>query len=172
MACSFIASGLRVFDISDLAKPKETAYFVVPSTPNTENGYDGSNYAMSQPAFDVARHEVWYTDGGTGFYNLRIAPGAWPAAADVAPPAAAGKCTSVRRFVVTVRAPRGARVRSVRATVAGKVVRATRKGRVVRLVVDLHGQTRTVVQARVVVRLRGGRKLTSTRTYHPCRHRA
>jgi hypothetical protein len=81
VACSFIASGLRVFNISDLVHPQEIGYFVSPTTPNTETGYSESDYAMSQPAFDVARHEIWYTDGGTGFYVLRVTNGMWPAAA-------------------------------------------------------------------------------------------
>jgi hypothetical protein len=78
VACSFIASGLRVFDISDLLHPREIAYYVAPTTPNTETGYTESDYAMSQPTFDVARHEVWYTDGGTGFYVLQVTNGVWP----------------------------------------------------------------------------------------------
>jgi hypothetical protein len=78
VACSFIASGLRIFDISDLLHPKEIGYFVAPTTPNTETGYSESDYAMSQPAFDVARHEIWYTDGGTGFYVVRVDNGVWP----------------------------------------------------------------------------------------------
>ena len=78
VACSFIASGLRVFDIADLLHPKEIAYFVSPTTPNTETGYTESDYAMSQPTFDVARHEIWYTDGGTGFYVLQVTNGVWP----------------------------------------------------------------------------------------------
>jgi len=78
VACSFIASGLRVFDISDLLHPKEIGYYVAPSTPATENGYDGSNYAMSQPAFAPARHEIWYSDGASGFNILRVTNGVWP----------------------------------------------------------------------------------------------
>jgi hypothetical protein len=78
VACSFIASGLRVFNISDLTHPREIGYFVSPTTPNIENGYQASDFAMAQPAFDVARHEIWYTDGGTGFYVLRLNNGVWP----------------------------------------------------------------------------------------------
>jgi hypothetical protein len=78
VACSFIASGLRLFDISDLLHPREVGYFVAPTTPNTETGYTESDYAMSQPAFDVARHEIWYTDGGTGFYVVKVADAVWP----------------------------------------------------------------------------------------------
>jgi hypothetical protein len=79
VACSFIASGLRVFNISDILHPREVAYFVAPTKPNTETGYTASDYAMSKPAFDVARHDIWYTDGGTGFYVLHVTNGAWPA---------------------------------------------------------------------------------------------
>jgi len=46
VACSFIASGLRLFDISDVAHPREVGYFVAPT-----DGDDGSNFAMSEPAF-------------------------------------------------------------------------------------------------------------------------
>jgi hypothetical protein len=78
VACSFIASGLRVFDISKLRHPREIGYYVAPATPATENGYDGSNYAMSQPAFAPARHEIWYSDGASGFNVLRVTNGVWP----------------------------------------------------------------------------------------------
>jgi hypothetical protein len=78
VACSFIASGLRVFNISDLVHPKEVGYFVSPTTPNTETGYTESDFAMSKPAFDVARHDIWYTDGGTGFYVVHVNDGVWP----------------------------------------------------------------------------------------------
>ena len=81
VACSFIASGLRLFNISDLLHPKEIGYFVSPTTPNTETGYSASDYAMSQPAFDTARHEIWYSDGGTGFYVVRVADSVWPRSA-------------------------------------------------------------------------------------------
>ena len=70
-----------MFDISDLTRPKEIGYFVSPTTPNTETGYSESDYAMSQPAFDTARHDIWYTDGGTGFYVLHVDDGVWPTGA-------------------------------------------------------------------------------------------
>jgi hypothetical protein len=77
-ACSFIASGLRVFDITDLEHPKEIAYYVAPTQPRAENGLMASDFAMSKPAIVPARHEVWYSDGATGFYVLRISPEVWP----------------------------------------------------------------------------------------------
>ena len=70
VACSFIASGLRVFDIRDPAAPKEIAYFTTPG--------EASNYAMSGPAFVPDRGEIWYSDGNSGFYAVRVTNGVWP----------------------------------------------------------------------------------------------
>lgn len=80
VACSFIASGLRVFDISKLTEPKEIAYFVAPTRPRAENRYTDSNFAMSKPAFAANRREIWYSDGTTGFYSVRVDPSVWPGA--------------------------------------------------------------------------------------------
>jgi hypothetical protein len=72
LACSFILSGLRVFDIRDPKRPREIAYFNPPGKP-------GLTYkAMSAPAFAPGRKEIWYTDGNYGFYALRVTNGAWP----------------------------------------------------------------------------------------------
>src|SRR3954454_4117749 len=78
VACSFISSGLRVFDISDLRHPKEIGYFVAPTKPIAENGFDGSNSAMPKPASHPSRREIWYSDGTSGFYVLRVAKKVWP----------------------------------------------------------------------------------------------
>jgi hypothetical protein len=81
VACTFILSGLRVFDIHDPAHPTEIAYFNRPATWDQyavgARGPQGA-YAMSQPAFDVGKHQIWYSDGNTGFYVVQIAPEAWP----------------------------------------------------------------------------------------------
>jgi hypothetical protein len=78
VACSFITSGLRVFDISDLLHPKEIAYYVAPTQPRAENEFMASDFAMSKPVIVPSRLEVWYTDGATGFNVLRVAPSVWP----------------------------------------------------------------------------------------------
>jgi hypothetical protein len=80
VACSFILSGLRVFDIRDILHPVEMAYFNMPSTVTGvgTGGYGPQgSYAMSQPAFDVARHQIWYSDGNSGFYVVQIDPSVW-----------------------------------------------------------------------------------------------
>jgi hypothetical protein len=80
VACSFIASGLRVFDISDLKHPKEIAYYVAPTKPEPENGNNASDFAMSKPAFASSRREIWFSDGPTGFYDVRVDKDVWAAA--------------------------------------------------------------------------------------------
>ena len=78
-ACSFLNSGLRIFDIRDPLHPREVGYFVSPPK-RASNGLDG-DAALSQPAFDPARRQVWYTDATSGFYTLHLTPAAWPSAA-------------------------------------------------------------------------------------------
>ena len=81
-ACSMILSGLRVFDIRNPEKPKEIAYHVAPPSHVSETGMtyidEKSNYAMSQPAFVPERREIWYSDGTSGFYALRLDEKQWP----------------------------------------------------------------------------------------------
>ena len=119
VACSFVMSGLRVFDISDLADPKEIGYYVAPPKAVLENNMVESPYAMSQPAIAPARREVWYTDVATGFNALRVSNAIWPRKSDV-----------VRRVcgatTVRERLPRGA---SMRATLEGRRLRVRRQGR-------------------------------------------
>lgn len=69
VACTFILSGLRVFDIRDPLQPKEIAYFNGPIV--------DSAYAMSSPTFVPERREVWYSDGNSGFYAVQLTNGIW-----------------------------------------------------------------------------------------------
>jgi hypothetical protein len=108
LACSMIASGLRVFDIRDPRNPREMAYFVAPNKVSRTAG-DPSNYAMSSPSFVPARSEVWYTDGNSGFYNLKLA--GWPFPATSPAGAAAGDCTGDAGFRSVSATPKGRRVR-------------------------------------------------------------
>lgn len=62
--CSMIGSGLRLFDITDVRRPREVGYFNQP-------GPDGAS-AMSQPAWDIARRQVWYTDTDEGFFAVGL----------------------------------------------------------------------------------------------------
>jgi hypothetical protein len=167
-ACSFIASGLRVFDISDVTAPREVAYFVAPTKAAFENGGEASNFAMSQPAFAPERREVWFTDGVSGFYVLRLPESLWGSSAARAPQ---GVCASKRRVTVTIKLPRKAKVRSIRATLAGKKVKVLRRKGSLRIVVRMKGLPRHAVRLVVRVKLRGGRTIKREREFHPCASR-
>src|SRR5438270_1525879 len=82
VACTFILSGLRVFNIQDLLHPYEMAYFNAPSRPPSPAyaGINGGNFAMSAPTFDTSRNEVWYSDGFWGFFVVKLTPGAFSTA--------------------------------------------------------------------------------------------
>jgi hypothetical protein len=68
VACSFIQSGLRLFDIHDPLHPREIAYFNPPVHPTATGG----NYSMSAPAFDPLHRQVWYSDGYGGFFAVKV----------------------------------------------------------------------------------------------------
>jgi len=173
VACSFIASGLRLFDISDVTAPKEIGYFVAPTIPATENGYQGSDYAMSMPAFAPARHEVWYSDGTSGFYALRVDPSVWPVtkASSKAPShlglPSSRRCASRRGFTIHLRAPHGQSLSSARVYVGSKRVRVLSGARL-RARVVLRGLPKGAVRVRIVATTTGGRTVTEARTYHTC----
>jgi LVIVD repeat len=173
VACSFIASGLRLFDISNLTAPKELGYYIAPTTPNTENGYNGADYAMSQPTIVPERHEVWYTDGGSGFYVLRVAAGVWPAGAAGSQGTSSlglpstSRCASRRVFTIHVFAPHGQRLRSARVYVGGRRVRVL-SGMILHARVDLRGLPQRPVVIRIVAVTTDGRTLTQSRLFHTC----
>ena len=71
-----ILSGLRVFDIRDPHHPREIAYFNAPVSPRIIPPAGvvpaPSNWAMSSPSFVSERNEIWYSDGLSGFYAVRV----------------------------------------------------------------------------------------------------
>jgi hypothetical protein len=73
-ACSMVLSGLRVFDLRNLRRPREAAYFNEPLVPG-ERADRQAAWAMSAPAYDVARRQVWYSDVNSGFYAVRLTNG-------------------------------------------------------------------------------------------------
>lgn len=91
VACTFILSGLRLFDIRDPRSPREIAYFNAPmdsGLADRPGATPGSNYAMSSAAFVPERGEVWYSDGHRGFFNVRVTNGVWPFSRQAEPEAA------------------------------------------------------------------------------------
>jgi hypothetical protein len=87
-ACSFINSGLRIFNIQNPLHPREVAYFISPPTAGTFAGAFDGDAAFSQPAFDPATRQVWYTDASSGFYALQLSKSVWPDPTGTVSPAA------------------------------------------------------------------------------------
>ena len=55
------------------AQPREIAYFNKPLLPGTNTvPTKAGSFAMSAPAYDEKTHDIWYADGNTGFYVVRL----------------------------------------------------------------------------------------------------
>ena len=112
VACSFIASGLRVFDIRDPLEPQGARATTSRRARSRSSSSQTSNYAMSGPDFVPSRGEIWYSDGNSGFYAVRMTNGTWPfPAASLL--ASQRICKSRRSFTIRIRAPRGQRLQRV-----------------------------------------------------------
>jgi hypothetical protein len=86
VACSFIVSGLRVFDITDPSAPQEIAYFNGQIHPDANNPEHQGAWAMAAPAFSPRADEIWYSDGNLGFYAVGLTPNAQRVVTDPAVP--------------------------------------------------------------------------------------
>jgi len=80
IACGMLSSGLRVFDIRDVSKPREVAYTnftnIQKTLPYQLSGgaTDKQNVGAvySAPAYDPARNDIWYSDGTRGFFAVHL----------------------------------------------------------------------------------------------------
>jgi hypothetical protein len=159
VACSFIASGLRVFDISKLTAPKEIGYFVAPTVAATENGLMASDFAMSQPQIIPSRREIWYSDGTSGFYVLRVSDAVWPKASG----RTSGSCS--RRIVKKFSVQKGTHIKRVTARLGSKRLKASHHRRKIRV----HGKRPAAGgQLKITVVQRNGHRTTRTRRIRPC----
>ena len=74
-----ILSGLRVFDIRDPEAPEGDRLLQRADPEARPPAFEASNWAMSSPSFVPERGEIWYSDGFSGFYAVRLTNDAWPA---------------------------------------------------------------------------------------------
>lgn len=164
VACSFILSGLRVFDIRDPGRPREIAYFVAPPAESAV-GTGATNYAMSRPAFVEERGEIWYSDANSGFYALRVTNGVWPFTEQQLEGGGAApvRCRSKRNFIIHLFGFERARV-----TVDGRRVRVRRGGRWPTARVDLRGKPKKTVVVLIRGVSRRGTLRRDVRRYRTC----
>jgi hypothetical protein len=162
VACSFILSGLRVFDIRDPEHPKEIAYFEAPPRPSP-GLMEPTNYAMSSPSFAPERGEIWYSDGNSGFYALRVRKGVWPFKSG-----GGGTCLRRRSFNFRLHRFAGERVVKVVAYVNGSR-KLTRTGHDIRSVRLRHLPRTGKMTVRIVSSHSTGDRLVSKRTWTGCK---
>jgi hypothetical protein len=131
VACSMILSGLRVFDIRNPEQPREIAYYNAPVQPRTIPGFGivpaPSNWAMSSPSFVPERGEIWYSDGLSGFYAVRLTNGR-QVLADQPGGSSARRCLA-RRSPVGPRNIGRVRIGYTRAQLQGVPVQPVQKSR-------------------------------------------
>jgi hypothetical protein len=176
VACSFIAvgpTGLR----HPRSAQAQGARLLRRAAGAGSSPTEPSNYAMSSPEFVPERGEIWYTDGGSGFYNVRVASGVWPFArgrraprrGDLGLPSTR-TCVSRRSFRLTVRGVRRNDVRSLTVYVDGKR-KAVRRGRRLTAPGRPARAPRGTVRVRVVAphEVRAGASSTSAATGPACR---
>lgn len=109
VACAMLRSGVRVFDITDPAAPREVAYFSPPAGQDCLNAGTGLRSCLhtgSTVAFVPERSEMWVSGQESGFHVVRLSNGVFgsapaskpagtpavvpaPGAVGVGPPAAA-----------------------------------------------------------------------------------
>ncbi|HEX8068104.1 MAG TPA: hypothetical protein VF520_16420 [Thermoleophilaceae bacterium] len=169
VACSMILSGLRVFDVRDPRNPREIAYHVAPPSNVSETGGpvidERADWAMSQPAFAPERREIWYSDGTSGFYVLKVDEDVWPLKSDAA---GARACLRPSTLAFKLHRSRHSRVVRVEAYANGKR-RLRRTGRDIRRIA-LSGLKRGgKLTIRIVATHDTGSKVVSTRAWNGCK---
>ena len=132
VACTFIESGLRVFDIRDPLNPREIAYHNEPREATYPDDELPTTYAMSSVAFVPERSEIWYSDGNSGFIAVRVTNGVWPFPA--AQPAPAAELPQTRGDELPPTGSSAPVVAAVAVLVAALVYRRTTAARTVQRV--------------------------------------
>jgi hypothetical protein len=165
VACSMILSGLRVFDIRDPKNPKEIAYHVAPPSHVSETGGpfidEKANWAMSQPAFAPERGEIWYSDGTSGFWVLKVDPDVWPFKE--------GEAGCLRPATLGFKLHRTGRNRVVRVEAYANGKRRLRQTGSDLTRVTLTGLKRTGrLTIKIVATHNSGSKVVSTRSWNGC----
>jgi hypothetical protein len=88
LACSYLNSGIRVFDIRDPSHPREIAYFNPPGTATVGNGSihaqamqwhpRGPDWCTSRVDFDFRNHSLTTMCMDNGLMIMRFENGVWP----------------------------------------------------------------------------------------------
>ncbi|MEO7158767.1 MAG: hypothetical protein ABI039_14470, partial [Vicinamibacterales bacterium] len=97
LACGYLNSGIRVFDIRDPIRPREIAYYNPPATPNVSPGSNhitqrsvqqpgGPDWCSAQVHLDAQQGTLWTTCQDNGLLSFKFTHNAWPFAESTTPP--------------------------------------------------------------------------------------
>jgi hypothetical protein len=94
VACGYFESGIRVFDVRDVAHPKEIAYFNPPAvttpSPGSQNNRTAAtgrpDHCSAQIRLDAATASLQTTCQDNGFLSLKFTNGVWPFPETTTPP--------------------------------------------------------------------------------------
>jgi hypothetical protein len=97
LACGYLNSGIRVFDIRDPIRPREIAYYNPPATSTVSPGSNhilqratqqpgGPDWCSAQVQMDAETGTLWTTCQDNGFVSLKFTHNAWPFAEATTPP--------------------------------------------------------------------------------------
>ena len=180
LACSYFASGVRIFDIRDPLRPREIAYYNPggtgePSPPGSQEGVEKSTsgYPSARIRFIRERGEIWFTDQNKGFHVVKFTNGVWPPEGlpakptppAVTPPVPARTCFA--KASVALKLPRREAARSAVVTVNGKVVKRVR-GKALRAPVKVKLPAGKESLVRLTTITKQGKRVTETRRYARC----
>jgi hypothetical protein len=185
VACGHFQSGIRVFDVSDPANPRNVAYYVPPAREtNTGSNFSSGTpsigeWAGSKPQFHNG-NELWVATMNNGFQVLRFTNGikfgptsdeemaSAPVTAPTTEPPAPVKQTCRTTLKLRLKAPKGKKLRRAVIIVNGRRAK-TVKGKALRKPVKLRKLNRRSIEVRTVLTVKGGRRYAKTRVYRLCR---
>ena len=96
LACGYLNSGIRVFDIRDPIRPREIAYYNPAATANVSPGSNhiaqrttqqpgGPDWCSAQVHMDAEQGTLWTTCQDQGLLSLKFTHNAWPFAETTTP---------------------------------------------------------------------------------------
>ena len=96
LACGYFNSGIRVFDIRDVRRPKEIAYYNPAGTTTISSGSNhplgnnwragGPDWCSAQVHLDANNGTLWTTCQDNGLLMLKFGNGVWPFPQTSTPP--------------------------------------------------------------------------------------
>lgn len=76
LACGMIGSGTRLWDVRNLSRPREVAYYNPAPSDDPATSATNLTGAWDPPVIALDRKEIWFTNSHYGFFVGRLSPAA------------------------------------------------------------------------------------------------